>query len=113
MGGRIASQVVAHGTPVDGLALFAYPLVPPWAPDKIRDEHLPQIDVATLFCSGTRDQFASPEQLHDAASKVPRSEVHMLQGADHGFDVLKSGGRTREDVWAEAASALIVWLGDL
>ena len=29
MGGRIASQVVAQGTEVDGLALFAYPLHPP------------------------------------------------------------------------------------
>ena len=33
MGGRIASQVVAQGTKVDGLALFAYPLHPPSNPE--------------------------------------------------------------------------------
>ena len=84
MGGRIASQVVAKGTPVDALVLFAYPLIPPWAPEKVRDQHLPEINVATLFCSGTRDQFANPEQLSEAASRVRDSEAHLLQGADHG-----------------------------
>ena len=41
MGGRIATQVAAQGEPVDGLALFAYPLHPPGNPEKMRDEHLP------------------------------------------------------------------------
>ena len=53
MGGRIASQVVAQGVDVDALALFAYPLHPPGKPDQRRDAHLPDIDVPTLFCSGT------------------------------------------------------------
>ena len=63
MGGRIASNVVAKGVVVDGLALFAYPLHPPGREDQTRDKHLPQIDVPTLFCSGTRDAFGTPEEL--------------------------------------------------
>lgn len=110
MGGRIASQVVAQGCRVDGLALFAYPLSPPGNPSKRRDEHLPRVDVPTLFCSGTRDNFAGPDQLKEAAALVPRSTVHLLDGADHGFAVLKSSGRTREDVWSEAAGHLLDWL---
>src|SRR4051794_31655849 len=43
MGGRIASQVVAQGEEVAGLALFAYPLHPPGKPEQRRDGHLASI----------------------------------------------------------------------
>ena len=110
MGGRIASQVVAQGTVVEGLALFAYPLRPPSNPSKWRDRHLPDINVPTLFCSGTRDSFGTPAELKAAASSVPDATVHLLEYADHGFAVLKSSGRTREDVWTEAIDGLLAWL---
>jgi len=110
MGGRIASQVVAEGAEVDALALFAYPLHPPGKPDQLRDRHLPAIKVPTLFCSGTNDAFASPDELGTAASKVRLSALHLLNAADHGFAVPKSSGRTRDDVWTEAVAALLDWL---
>jgi len=111
MGGRIASQVVAKGAPVDGLALFAYPLHPPGRPDRARDEHLGRLTVPTLFCSGTNDAFGSPAELEAAASRVAGSRLHLLDGADHGFAVPKSSGRSRQDVWAEAVAAFLDWLG--
>ena len=111
MGGRIASQVVAKGAAVDALALFAYPLRPPWRPEQQRVEHLPDIAAKTLFCSGTRDTFGTSEELTDAASLVPESTVRFLDGADHGFATLKSSDRTKEDVWEEATTALLEWLG--
>ena len=113
MGGRIASQVVAQGTKVDGLALFAYPLHPPSNPGKRRDGHLPNINVPTLFCSGTRDSFATVEELEAAASKLPNAVIHQLEGADHGFAVLKSSGRIQKGVWIEAADSLVAWLSDI
>ena len=112
MGGRIASQVVAQGTTVDGLALFAYPLHSLARPSKWRDGHLPSVNVPTLFCSGTRDAFATPEELAQAASMVPKAQVHSLKGSDHGFATLKSSGRTREDVWSEAVDMFLEWLED-
>ena len=110
MGGRIASQVVAQGAQVDCLALFAFPLHPPGRPDRLRGEHLPSITVPTLFCSGTRDAFGSPEELQTAASQVTASKLYLMAGADHGFNVPKSSGRTRADVWAEAVAALMSFL---
>ena len=110
MGGRIASQVVAHGLEADALALFAYPLRPPYDPSKVRDAHLHQIEVPTLFCSGTRDTFATPDELRAVASKLARSNVRLLEGADHGFGVLKSSGRVPQDVWDEAIDRLVEWL---
>ncbi len=112
MGGRIASQVAAKRAPIEALALFAYPLLPP-GQDRLRDEHFPRISVPTLFCSGTRDAYATPQQLQKAAAKVSRSTIHPLEGADHGFAVLKSSRRSREDVWADAATAFWDWLKTL
>ena len=110
MGGRIASHVAAQGAAVDAVALFAYPLHPPGNQTKSRDSHLPQIETPALFCSGTRDTFATPEELSAAASTVSLATVHPLEGADHGFAVLKSSGRTKEDVWSEATGFLLSWL---
>lgn len=113
MGGRIASMVVAAGTPVDALTLFAYPLRPPGRPDKVRADHLPQVAAPTLFCSGTRDSFGTPEELMIAAGLVPQAMLRLLDGADHGFDCPKSSGRTRAQVWAEATDVTLAWLRGL
>ena len=113
MGRRVASIVVARGEAVDALALFAYPLHAPGRADRPRIEHLGSIGVPTLFCSGTRDAFGSPEELRTAAALVPDSTLHLLEGADHGFATLGSSGRTREDVWREAVDAMAAWSNTL
>ena len=113
MGGRIASQVAATGWDVDALVLFAYPLRPPSNPEKIKDQHLDSITAPTLFCSGTRDTFGTPEELRAASAKVPNSRLMLLEGADHGFKVLKSSGRTIEDVWGDALEKTVAWLTSL
>lgn len=110
MGGRIGSHVVAQGEAAVAVALFSYPLHPPGKPERMRDEHLPAIDVPVLFCSGTRDAFASPEELAALVERLPRATLHLLDGADHGMSVPKSSGRTREDVWREAFEAMVAWL---
>ncbi|MXY59543.1 MAG: hypothetical protein F4Y96_03445 [Chloroflexi bacterium] len=113
LGGRIASVLASEGVPVDALALFAYPAHPPGKPEQPRTAHLPRVACPTLFCSGTRDPFASPDELAAVAALVTDARVHLLDGADHGFAVLKSSGRSREDVWAEAAGVLVEWLSGL
>lgn len=113
MGGRIASQVVSQGTFVDALALFAYPLRPPNNPERIRNEHFPEITIPTLFCSGTRDSFGTPEELMVASADITNATVHLLDGADHGFKISKLSGKRSEDVWADAAEAFVDWLRPL
>ncbi|MSQ22988.1 MAG: hypothetical protein EXR58_00275 [Chloroflexi bacterium] len=110
MGGRIASQVAAREQGIDALALFAYPLHPPGRSEATRVAHLPSIAVPTLFCSGTRDAFGTPAELAAAISLVPTAQLHLMDGADHGFAVLKSSGRTRTEVYAEAVQATLDWL---
>ena len=113
MGGRIASQVVAQGAEVNGLAFFAYPLHPPGRPDQRRDKHLTKITTPMLYCSGTRDAFATPEELEGLVAELPRSTLHLMDGADHGFAVPKASGRTRQEVWREALAAFLEWVAVL
>jgi uncharacterized protein len=113
MGGRFASKVATKDVPVQGLALFAYPLHPPKQPEKRRDGHLARIRVPTLFCSGTRDAFGSPDELRQATALVPNASLHLLEGADHGFATLKSSGRGRQDIWREAVGAFLAWAHDV
>jgi predicted alpha/beta-hydrolase family hydrolase len=113
MGGRIASQVVAEGADVAALALFAYPLHPVGRPANRRDEHLGAIDVPVLFCSGTRDAFAAPEELEASAAGMRASTFHFLVDADHGFNVPRAKGLSRNDIWSEACLALLSFLTTL
>jgi uncharacterized protein len=110
LGGRIASYLAASGEPLDALTCFAYPLHPPGRPDQRRDEHLAQIKIPMLVCSGTRDTFGTPDELRAALAGAPRAALHLLEGADHGFNILKSSGRLRPHVWAEAAETASAWL---
>src|SRR5437660_312656 len=71
MGGRICSIAVAEGLPAAGLVLVSYPLHPPGRPEKLRTEHLPRLDVPCLFVSGTKDPFATPDELTAAVAAIP------------------------------------------
>lgn len=99
MGGRMCSMIAAgadgHAPPphLKGLVLISYPLHPPGKPDRVRVEHLPAITVPTLFISGSKDPFGSPDELMEwTATMSKRAKVahlwidgkgHDLKGADH------------------------------
>jgi predicted alpha/beta-hydrolase family hydrolase len=86
MGGRICSMAVAGGLPAAALVLLAYPLHPPGQPQKLRIEHLPDITVPTLFVSGTKDPFGSPDELeHHAASVAGKVTMVWVDGAGHDW----------------------------
>jgi predicted alpha/beta-hydrolase family hydrolase len=86
MGGRVGSMVAADGLDTAALVLVSYPLHPPGRPDKARVEHFPRIDVPCLFVSGTRDAFATPEELEAATAAIPGPVTHVwVDGADHGM----------------------------
>jgi hypothetical protein len=108
MGGRIASQVAAQGVAVEGVALFAYPLHPPGRPEARRDAHLPAVAAPIFFCSGTRDAYATPEELEHLASALRNASLHLLEGADHGF-ASRSSRRVQREAWTEALSAFLDW----
>jgi predicted alpha/beta-hydrolase family hydrolase len=84
MGGRICSMAVADGLPARGLVLLSYPLHPPGRPDRLRTEHLPQLDLPCLFIHGTRDPFGTPDEIRAASESIPGPVTHIwIDGAGH------------------------------
>jgi predicted alpha/beta-hydrolase family hydrolase len=111
MGGRAASMLVAEGFACDGLLLLAYPLHPAGQPNKLRDAHLPAIKLPVLCFNGTRDALCRRDLMEAVLPRLSsRWTMHWVDGADHSFHVLKSSGRTDDDVFAEISSVTRQWL---
>lgn len=111
MGGRAASVLAAEGFASDGLLLLAYPLHPAGQPDKLRDAHLSAITAPVLCVNGTRDALCRRDLMERALTAVTtRWDMHWVEGADHSFHVLKSSGRTDDDVLDEIADVAHAWV---
>ncbi|CAA9303114.1 MAG: hypothetical protein AVDCRST_MAG89-617 [uncultured Gemmatimonadetes bacterium] len=114
MGGRAESMLAAEGFACDGLLLLAYPLHPDKQPEKLRDAHLPSIQAPVLCFNGTRDALCRRDLMEATLQRVgPHWTMHWLEGADHSFHVLKSSGRTDEQVVEEVADTTRGWLAAL
>jgi predicted alpha/beta-hydrolase family hydrolase len=110
MGGRAASMLVAAGEfACDGLLLLAYPLHPAGQPEKLRDAHLARIEVPVLCLNGTRDALCQRELMERAIGHLDGWTMHWLEGADHGFHVLKRSGRSDDEVLSELAEVSRAW----
>ena len=114
MGGRVASMLAAEAYPCDALMLLAYPLHPAGQPQKLRDAHLGRINVPVLCLNGTRDALCRRDLMQRTLDRLgPAWTMQWLQDADHSFHVLKSSGRTSQDVLDEVAQAYDRWRLDL
>jgi predicted alpha/beta-hydrolase family hydrolase len=107
-GGRQASMLVAENPEAaDALLLLSYPLHPPNKPTQLRTKHFPQLTKPALFVHGTRDPFATVEELSFALQQIP-APYHLLQieGAAHDLQPKKS----LIDIPAQIAAELKVFL---
>jgi predicted alpha/beta-hydrolase family hydrolase len=112
MGGRAASMLAAEREKVaDGLLLLAYPLHPAGKPEKLRDAHIPRIDIPVLCVTGTRDALCTPELMDRAAASatVPFSRM-VIDGADHSFHMLASSGIRDADVLRQISDEAREWV---
>jgi predicted alpha/beta-hydrolase family hydrolase len=111
-GGRMTSQAAAEGVlrDVKGIVFFGFPLHPPGRPGTARADHLAKVAVPMLFLQGTRDEFAPLDLLRPIGESLgSRATLHAIDGADHGFHVLKRSGRTDNEVMGELAQAVASW----
>ena len=113
MGGRMTSRAAAaEPLPgVAGLVLVGFPLHPAGKPGTERAAHLAQVTIPMLFLQGTRDRLADLDLLEPVLSPLPRARLHVVDGADHSFHVLKRSGRTDEDVLGELGDAIAAFAG--
>jgi predicted alpha/beta-hydrolase family hydrolase len=112
MGGRMTSQAAAQRPlgGVRGIVFFGFPLHPPNRPGTKRAEHLANVTVPMLFLQGTRDTLADLKLLRPICANLgPLATLHILEKADHSFHVLKSSGKTDEEVLRELAETAASW----
>ena len=115
-GGRMTSQAQAkmplHG--VKGLAFFGFPLHAAGKPSSDRAAHLADVKIPMLFLQGTRDALAELSLLKPVVKSLGnKARLHLAEGADHSFHVLKSSGRNDREVLAEILDAFAAWVDAL
>ena len=111
-GGRMTSTAQAEEPlpGVRGLVFLGFPLHPPGRPGDARAEHLARVQIPMLFLQGTRDDFADLKLLTPLVQRLgARATLHLVEGGDHSFHVLKRSGRTDAEVLEELAAAVEQW----
>jgi len=111
-GGRMTSTAQAEETlpGVRGLVFLGFPLHPPGRPGDKRAEHLAQVRIPMLFVQGDRDEFADLKLLRPVVTQLgERATLHLVEGGDHSFHVLKRSGKTAADVMGELTDAIVAW----
>src|SRR5947208_4970015 len=115
-GGRMTSTAQAEEPlpGVRGLVFLGFPLHPPGRPDDKRAEHLAQVRIPMLFLQGDRDEFADLNLLKPVVKRLGAgATLHLVEGGDHSFHVLKRSGRTDAEVMGELVDAIVEWTGKL
>ena len=111
-GGRMTSTAQAEEPlpGVRGLVFLGFPLHPPGRPADARAEHLARVQIPMLFLQGTRDDFADLKLLQPVVKRLgDRATLHLVDGGDHSFHVLKRSGRTDAAVMDEITDAIAEW----
>ncbi len=114
MGGRMTT-LAASAAPLDGvrgIVLTGFPLHAAGAPPNVtRAQHLTTVGVPMLFLQGTRDSLADLELMRGVCDGLgARATLHVVDGADHGFHVLKRSGRDDDAVLDELADTIDHWV---
>jgi predicted alpha/beta-hydrolase family hydrolase len=90
---------------------LGFPLHPPDKPGIDRAEHLASAAGPLLFVQGDRDELAGLRRLRPVIARLGhRATLHVVRGADHGFDVLVRSGRTPADVVDDIADTVARWM---
>jgi uncharacterized protein len=112
-GGRMTSRAHAAQPLAElrGIVFLGFPLHPPERPGIERAEHLTAAHGPMLFLQGTRDDLADLALLRPVVKRLGRrATLHVIDGADHGFGVLRRSGRTDREVITELARTAAAWI---
>jgi predicted alpha/beta-hydrolase family hydrolase len=110
MGGRVATHLVARGFACAGVVLLGYPLHPAGKKERLRDAHLPSVQVPMLFLSGTRDDLCDLDLLRPVLTRVTRARLHVLDDGDHSLEVRVASGRSKQAALDEVVEVVAGFL---
>ncbi|XP_069614056.1 protein O-glucosyltransferase 2 isoform X4 [Ranitomeya imitator] len=113
MGSRAATSLMRTASEQDdsfiqGLICLSYPLHPPKAKSKLRDEDLLLITKPALFISGSADEMCDKTLMTNLVRKIKAPvKIHWVENANHG---LTAKGKTLEDVLSDVNEQTLVWI---
>ena len=116
MGGRMTSLAAAKASldGARGLIYFGFPLHAPGKMSAQRGQHLGDIEIPQLFLQGSRDALADLKFLRPLCAKLgKRAELFVIDGGDHSFHMLKSSGRSDEEVLDEVLEKTTEWINQI
>ncbi len=116
LGGRMTSTAAAQAPlpGVRGLVFLGFPLHASGSPGSTRGAHLQQVDLPMLFLQGTRDALADLGRMRSLCGLLgPRARLHVVEGGDHSFHVLKRSGRSDGEALEEIADAIAAWTAEV
>ncbi len=108
MGGRMAS-LIADEAEVDGLVCLGYPFHPAKKPEKVRTEHLYELQTPSLVIQGSRDALGSREEVE--SYDLPETiEQRWLEDGDHDLKPRVKSGYTHRQHMIAAADAISAFI---
>ena len=111
MGGRYATLIAAKSPTFGGILLYGYPLHAPGKSDQPRFEHLQAIQSPMLFFQGTRDNLCKLDALEPILAHLkPLARLHIIEGGDHSFKVLKRLKRSEDEIFKELITESSQWI---
>lgn len=113
LGGRMTSLAASERplSGVRGIVFYGFPLHAPGRAGRERANHLFKVELPMLFLQGTRDRLADLGLLAPICEQLgPRARLHVMEGCDHSFGVLKRSGRTSEEMLDELAEVTADWI---
>ena len=117
LGGRsMSSQVVTLALTredwpnIGGVVLYVFPMR--WhllMKDTV--SHLDRVPVPMLFVQGRRDELTDLRELGPVLDRLGgNASLHVVEGADHSYDLPVESGRTRSDALLEVAAVTATWM---
>ncbi len=113
MGGRMTSLASSEEPlpAVRGLVFFGFPLHAPGRDGTERADHLQAFAAPMLFLQGTRDRLARLDLIESVCEQLGRrATLHIVDGGDHSFHVLKRSGRTADEALDDIADRAAAWM---
>ena len=116
MGGRIASMVDALGDEqlnkiIKGVICMGYPFHPQDKPEKLRIEHLFNINSPLLICQGKRDKLGTEQEVMNYYLPL-KINWCWLEDGDHDFKPrVKSGFKQQQHLF-KASNSIAYFIND-
>ncbi len=111
MGGKYATILACKEDLYGGIILFGYPLHAPGKSNKPRFDLLKVIHEPMLFFQGTRDSLCKLDVFKPLLETLsPKPTLHIIEGGDHSFKLLKRIDRTQQSVFDEVVTVSAEWI---